>query len=227
MMKWQDSYQHIDPRLVGNSPKVVVSELSGKGNIIYKAKELGIPMPANGKQARKILEQIKLLENQGFQYESADASFEMLLYRAQPGYIPFFEVVDFMVVVEWHRRMPAKMDMQTLSEATVKVKLGDKIIHTASEGNGPVNALDYALRKALLEFYPAVNNVELVDYKVRILEESIGTASTVRVLIESTDGKKRWKTVGSSTNIIEASWLALIDSMEYWLMKRNLKPGKV
>ena len=223
MMKWQDSYQHIDPSLVGNNPKVVVSELSGKSNIIYKAKELGIPMPAHGNQARRMLEQIKLMESQGFQYESADASFEMLLYRAQDEYIPFFEVIDFMVVVERHRRLPTKTGSQTMSEATVKVKLGDKLIHTAAEGNGPVNALDYALRKALYEFYPAIKKVELVDYKVRILEESSGTESTVRVLIESSDGKSRWKTVGSSTNIIEASWLALIDSMEYWLMKQNLK----
>jgi 2-isopropylmalate synthase len=126
-----------------------------------------------------------------------------------------------MVVVERHRRPPRANESEVLSEATVKVKVGGKIMHTAAEGNGPVNALDQALRKALIEFYPDLTEVELMDYKVRILEESAGTGSQVRVLIESGDGKKQWRTVGSSTNIIEASWLALADSMEFWLLKRN------
>lgn len=222
LAKWGDSYQHINPELVGNSPQVVVSELSGKSNILYKAKELGVTLPPKGKQARQILEQIKLLENRGFQYEGADASFELLLHRAQPEYKPPFELVDFMVIVERHRRLPTNQSKtKLLSEATVKVKVGGKVIHTAAEGNGPVNALDQALRKALLEFYPDLNIVELVDYKVRILEESSGTESQVRVLIESSDGRKQWRTVGSSTDIIEASWLALADSMEYWLIKRD------
>lgn len=222
LTKWGDSYQHINPELVGNSPKVVVSELSGKSNIIYKAKELGVTLPPKGKQARQILEQIKLLENRGFQYEDADASFELLLHRAQPEYKPPFELVDFMVIVERHRRLPTNRNKtKLLSEATVKVRVGGKVIHTAAEGNGPVNALDQALRKALLEFYPSLTVVELVDYKVRILEESSGTASQVRVLIESSDGRKQWRTVGSSTDIIEASWLALADSLEYWLVKRD------
>jgi len=179
-------------------------------------------LPPKGKQARQILEQIKLLENRGFQYEDADASFELLLHRAQPEYKPPFELVDFMVIVERHRRLPANQnETKLLSEATVKVRVGGKVIHTAAEGNGPVNALDQALRKALLEFYPSLTVVELVDYKVRILEESGGTASQVRVLIESSDGRKQWRTVGSSTDIIEASWLALADSLEYWLIKRD------
>jgi 2-isopropylmalate synthase len=128
-----------------------------------------------------------------------------------------------MVVVERHRRLSVKGgEPELLSEATVKVKVGDKIVHTAAEGNGPVNALDQALRKALIEFYPDVTSVELVDYKVRILEESSGTESQVRVLIESSDGQKQWRTVGSSANIIEASWLALADSLEYWLIKQNV-----
>ncbi len=221
IMKWEDSYQHIDPSLVGNQPNVVVSELSGKGNIVYKAKELGITLPSKSKQTRQILQQIKLLESRGFQYEGADASFELLLHRAQAEYKPPFELIDFMVVVERHRRPSREDESELLSEATVKVKVGDKIMHTAAEGNGPVNALDRALRKALVEFYPDLTVVELMDYKVRILEESAGTGSQVRVLIESSDGKKQWRTVGSSTNIIEASWLALADSMEYWLLKRN------
>jgi len=221
VMKWEDSYQHINPELVGNRPRVVVSELSGKGNIIYKAKELGIALSSKSKQTRQVLQQIKLLESRGFQYEDADASFELLLHRAQPEYKPLFELIDFMVVVERHRRPSSESESELLSEATVKVKVGDRIIHTAAEGNGPVNALDRALRKALQEFYPDLTAIELVDYKVRILEESAGTGSQVRVLIESSDGQKQWRTVGSSTNIIEASWLALADSIEYWLIKRN------
>ncbi|MBM3119532.1 MAG: citramalate synthase [Chloroflexi bacterium] len=221
LLKREESYQHINPELVGNRPKVVVSELSGKSNIIYKAKELGIALPPKGEEARQVLEQIKLMESRGFQYEDADASFELLLHRAQPEYKPLFELIDFMVVVERHRRPSREDESELLSEATVKVKVGDRIIHTAAEGNGPVNALDRALRKALLEFYPDLTVVELVDYKVRILEESAGTGSQVRVLIESSDRLMQWRTVGSSTNIIEASWLALADSMEYWLIKRN------
>jgi 2-isopropylmalate synthase len=222
LIKWEDSYQHINPKLVGNASKVVISELSGKGNIVYKAKELGITIPAKGKQAKEILEQIKLMENRGFKYEDADASFEVLLLRAQPGYKPLFELIDYMVIVERHRRTPVNgSDTQVLAEATVKVRINGEVIHTAAEGNGPVNALDCALRKALVEFYPNLNVVELTDYKVRILEEGSGTESQVRVLIESSDDEKQWRTVGSSTNIIDASWLALADSMEYWLLKHN------
>ena len=225
LAKWSGSYQHIDPRSVGNNPKVVVSDLSGKSNIIFKARELGIPMPPEGREARKILEQIKLLESLGFQYEDADASFELLLLRSQPGYKPPFHLVDYMVVVERHRRLPAAYDIgaQFLAEATIKVKVDNKLMHTASEGNGPVNALDRALRKALLEFYPGLAKTELIDYKVRILEGNIGTGSLVRVFIESSNGRVQWRTVGSSTNIIEASWLALYDSMEYFLLRVDKK----
>jgi 2-isopropylmalate synthase len=220
MAKWAESYQHIDPAQVGNRPKVLVSELSGKGNIIYKAKEM--VMPLKGRQAQKLLEQVKLLESRGFQYENAEASFELLVHRAKPDYKPPFELVDFMVMVEKRRRLPTQENLEgTLSEAMVKVKVGKKILHTVAEGNGPVNALDAALRKALLQFYPELAQVKLVDYKVRILEESIGTGSQVRVLIESGDGVDEWRTVGSSTNIIEASWLALADSLEYWLLNHR------
>jgi 2-isopropylmalate synthase len=199
--------------------------LSGKGNIIYKAKQLGVDLTLKGREARDVVEKIKQLESRGFQYEGADASFELLLRRTLLNYKPPFELVDFMVVVERHRRLPSTGDEPVvLSEATVKVKVDDRIIHTAAEGNGPVNALDAALRKALIEYYPDLSRVELVDYKVRILEESSGTASQVRVLIESSDGSEQWRTVGSSTNIIEASWLALADSMEYFLSKRKAMP---
>jgi 2-isopropylmalate synthase len=220
LIKWEDSYQHINPNLVGNHPHVVVSELAGKGSIVFKAKERGLPVP-KGKEIEEVLEQIKLLEKQGFQYDVAEASFDLLLRRAQSDYQPPFELVDFIIVMEKQRRQPTRGNQEEpLSEATIKVKVDNRIVHTAAEGDGPVNALDQALRKALLEFYPDLVAVKLIDYKVRILEETAGTASQVRVLIESSDGKENWRTVGSSTNIIEASWLALADSIEYWLIKQ-------
>jgi 2-isopropylmalate synthase len=211
--KWEDSYQHIKPGLVGNRPHVVVSELAGKGSIVFKAKERGLPVP-KGKAIEEVLEQVKSLEKQGFQYDVAEASFDLLLRRVQPNYRPPFELVDFMVVVEKRRRPPTRGNQEEpLSEATIKVKVDNRVVHTAAEGDGPVDALDKALRKALTQFYPDLVAVKLIDYKVRILEETAGTASQVRVLIESSDGRENWRTVGSSTNIIEASWLALADSM--------------
>ena len=222
MVKWEQSYQHIDPARVGNRLKVVVSELSGRKNIIHKAKELGMTLSPEGKETQKLLEQVKYRESLGFQYDNAEASFELLLHRAKPDYKAPFELVDFMIVVEKRRRPSTRKNLEDmLAEATVKVRVGDEIRHTAAEGNGPVNALDQALRKALLQFYPSLAQVKLVDYKVRILEESVGTESQVRVLIESSDGVNEWRTVGSSANIIEASWLALADSLEYWLLKQN------
>jgi 2-isopropylmalate synthase len=220
IQRWADAYQHIDPAKVGNQPRVVVSELSGKSNIVYKADELGLNQLLQGKEAKQLLDKIKLLESRGFQYENAEASFELLIRRAKSDYKPPFELVDFMVVVEKKRRYSTKNELdESLSEAMVKVKVGNEVIHTAAEGDGPVNALDQALRKSLLKFYPDLARIKLMDYKVRILEESSGTGSGVRVLIESTDGVNDWHTVGSSTNLIEASWLALADSLEYWLIK--------
>ena len=220
--KWVDSYQHIDPRKVGNRLRVIVSELSGKGSIIFKAEEMGLSLSGQSKEAKELLERVKLLESRGFQYDNAEASFELLVHRIKEGYKPPFELVDFMVVIERERRTSTKNGCEeSLSEAMVKVKVNNKIIHTAAEGDGPVNALDQALRKSLLQFYPKLAKIKLVDYKVRILEESVGTGSSVRVLIESTDGTNNWRTVGSSTNIIEASWLALADSLEYWLIKHK------
>jgi len=222
MTKWDQAYQHIDPGKVGNRQRTVVSELSGKRNIIYKAKELGLKLSSQSKDAQKLLQQVKLLESRGFQYENAEASFELLIQRAKPDYQPPFELVDFMVVVEKRRRPPSQGNPEELlSEAMVKVRVNKKIMHTVAEGNGPVNALDQALRKSLIQFYPSIATVRLVDYKVRILEETIGTSAQVRVLIESTDGEEVWRTVGGSPNIIEASWLALADSLEYWLLKQK------
>jgi 2-isopropylmalate synthase len=222
MNKWPEAYQHIDPAKVGNSQRTVVSDQSGKRNIITKAKELGIDLSDTDKEVKDLLDHVKQLESRGFQYDNAEASFELLLHRAKPDYKPPFELVDFMVVVESRRRPSTrKAADEMLSEAVVKVKVDSEIIHTAAEGDGPVNALDMALRKALLQFYPSLSQVKLVDYKVRILEESTGTESQVRVLIESSDGVNEWHTVGGSTNIIEASWLALADGLEWWLLKQE------
>ncbi len=222
LAKWPQAYQHIEPELVGNRQSMVVSELSGKRNIIFKAKELGIDLSDKETETAKLREQVKHLESLGFQYENAEASLELLIHRALPGYKAPFELVDFMVVVESKRRPSTrKTAEEMISEAMVKVKVGGEIMHTAAEGDGPVNALDLALRKALLQFYPSLKQVKLIDYKVRILEESTGTESQVRVLIESSDAENEWHTVGASTNIIEASWLALADGLEYWLLKHK------
>jgi len=216
MLKHEDSYQHIDPRLVGNQRRSVVSELSGRGNLVEKAKELGISLTAE--QARRILNEIKDLEAKGFTFEGAEGSVNVMLKRAQPDYQPPFELIDFTVVVE-HRQ-----GRGMLAEATVKVRVGDRILHTAAEGNGPVNALDAALRKALEDVYPSIRAVRLDDYKVRIVDSENGTASAVRVLIDTKNGSRRWSTVGASTNIIEASWRAIADSFEYALAHQPAHP---
>jgi len=220
--KWPDAYQHIDPAKVGNKLRTVISDQSGKDNVITKAKELGIDLSDSEKDVKGLVEKVKHLESIGFQYDNAEASFELLLRRVRPDYKPPFELVDFMVVVESRRRSGTRETAKgMLSEAMVKVKVGGEIIHTVAEGDGPVNALDLAMRKALLQYYPRLKQVKLVDYKVRILEESTGTESQVRVLIESSDGVNEWHTVGGSTNIIEASWLALADALEWWLVKNR------
>lgn len=223
MRKWQNSYQHINPEVVGNRPRVLVSELAGKANIIERAKAIGVKLDAKGKEIKTLLERVKNFESRGFQYENAEASFDLMVHQADPDYKPPFELVDYMVIIENRRRMPtrSKAEEELLAEAMVKVRINGKIVHTVSEGNGPVNALDRALRKGLTKYYPALEQVKLVDYKVRIIGESISTDSVIRVLIESSDGVNSWRTVGSSDNVIAASWLALSDSMEYWLAKQE------
>jgi 2-isopropylmalate synthase len=205
------SYQHIDPSLVGNKMRVVVSDLSGRGNIISKAEEHGVQVEQSGDVA-EVLSDVKELESQGFSFEAAEASVAMMLKRQQSEYKPPFELVDFFVNVE-HRDKRG-----TFAEATVKVRVNGEILHTAAEGNGPVNALDIALRKALQPTYPELASFHLADYKVRILDGENGTEATTRVLIDTQNGTKRWSTVGASGNIIEASWRALADSVEYGLM---------
>ena len=204
------SYQHIEPQRVGNEMRVVVSELSGRGNLLSKAEELGLDVDER-EEVRDVLQRIKELEADGFSFEAAEASVALLMKRTAPDYAPPFELLDYAVIVE-HRD-----GRGVLAEATVKLDVDGEVLHTAGEGNGPVNALDAALRKALAPVYPQLKSFQLADYKVRILDGQRGTAATTRVLIDTRNGHKRWSTVGASTNIIEASWLALADSVEYGL----------
>ena len=217
--KVEHSYQHIQPRTIGNDKRVLVSDLSGRGNILWKAGELCPDVELTQAQARHLLEEIKNRENQGFQYEGAEASFELLVRRMQHGYKPPFSLVDFVSMVE--KRSNGNGVGDIASQVMLKVRVGDEVMHTAAEGNGPVNALDHALRKALEQFYPNLKAVRLLDYKVRVVDQGSGTGSMVRVLIDSTDGKRTWSTVGSSENIIEASWFALSDSLEHWLAREG------
>jgi 2-isopropylmalate synthase len=204
------SYQHIEPELVGNQMRVVVSELSGRGNLLSKAEELGLDLGRKDGVA-DVLNEIKLLESKGFSFEAAEASVAMMMKRQEPGYKAPFELIDFLVNVE-HRT-----GRGIFAEAMVKMRVDGEVLHTAAEGDGPVDALDAALRKALLPRYPRLARLHLSDYKVRILDSSNGTAAITRVLIDTHDGSSSWSTVGASTNIIEASWRALVDSVEYGL----------
>jgi len=204
------TYEHVAPELVGNRRRILVSDLSGRANLTAKARELNLEV--DGKQ--RILDELKRLEHEGFEFEAAEASFELLVHKLRNEPEPFFELLSFRVIDE-HRGA-----VTPLSEATVKIKVGESVEHTAATGTGPVNALDQALRRALAEFYPSLSEMHLTDYKVRVINSSLsGTASLVRVLITSTDGKTKWSTVGVSSNIVEASWRGLVDSVEYKLMK--------
>lgn len=204
-----NSYQHIDPTQVGNTMRILVSDLSGQGNMLSKAEEFGLDV--SKEEAVKVLDEIKALEAEGFVFEGAEASVAVRLHRAKPDYQPLFKLIDFSAIVEDRR------GRGSISEAMVKIDVGGDVIHTAAEGNGPVNALDLALRKALVPLYPQLADFQLADYKVRILDGGNGTAAITRVLIDTQNGTKRWSTVGASTNIIRASWLALVDSIEYGL----------
>ncbi len=205
------TFEHIDPALVGNDRRILVSDLSGRSNLVMKAAEQHIKLedPA---VVNKVLSDLKAKENTGYEYEAAEASFSLMLRKALNRHKPFFSLDGFRVIVEKRGN-----DLPCISEATVKLHVNGASEHVAAEGDGPVNALDLALRKALARFYPEIGHVKLSDFKVRILEGNDGTASKTRVLIESTDGKKTWGTVGLSENIIEASWEALLDSVEYSL----------
>ncbi len=216
------TYEHIDPAVVGNRQRVLVSDLSGRSNILYKAQEFGVDVDAVKPAVRQVLAEVKELENRGFQFEGAEASFELLMQKGLNGKTRSFRLIGFRVI-------DAKNEENQIpfSEATIRIEGPDgSIEHTVADGNGPVNALDRALRKALRKFYPQIDEVELLDYKVRVLGGGEGTGATVRVLIESGDGHERWGTVGVSPNVIEASWQALVDSIEYKLYKDRKRRGK-
>jgi 2-isopropylmalate synthase len=211
MRRTERAYQHLDPSLVGNKMRVVVSDLSGRGNILSTAEEHGVEAGSN-ENVVGVLNDVKTLEARGFSFEAAEASVAMMLKRQQADYKPPFELLDFFVNVE-HRQ-----GRGIFAEATVKITVEGELVHTAAEGNGPVNALDAALRKALIPKYPQMASFHLSDYKVRILDGENGTKAVTRVLIDTQNGTRRWSTVGASANIIEASWCALADSVEYGLM---------
>ena len=217
MERHPETYEHVKPELVGNQRRILISELAGASNVVQKAREYNISLERTSGATRMILDIIKDLEYKGYYFEGAEASFELLLKRVLGLYESLFELDGFRVIIEKRER-----DQEPVAEATIKLKVGDKIVHTAAEGEGPVNALDNALRKALGDFYPELSKISLTDYKVRVLNGSSGTSAKVRVLIESTDGSRVWGTVGVSTNIIEASWRALVDSIEYGLLAREM-----
>ena len=210
--KVERSYQHVEPASVGNAGRLVVSELGGKANTSIRARQLGLELDGV-LDARELSRLIKKLENEGQAFEGAEASFELLIRRNSPGYEAPFRVLDYTCLVE------QRSGRELLSEATVKVQVAGEVLHTAADGNGPVNALDGALRKALRAFYPVLDTVHLVDYKVRIIDGATATAARTRVIIDSQDGSRTWSTMGSDTNIIAASAQALVDSLEYAVWK--------
>ena len=211
LRKDRRTYEHIDPALIGNERRFLISELSGKSNVLAELEKAKISQ--DKKLAREILTRVQELEDEGYQFEAANASFDLLVKKTLGTYVPSFELLKYYVTVE--RRTSGEM----INEATVKLKVGDKVQHVVGEGDGPVNALDAALRKALKDVYPAIKDIHLIDYKVRVVNAKAGTAARVRVIIESRDKTSVWGTVGVSENIIEASWLALVDSVEYKLQK--------
>lgn len=215
------AYEHIAPEVVGNKRNILVSDLSGTANVLEKAERFGVQLEKRDSRVKKILEELKKLEHQGYQFEGAEASFELLMKKALGRYKKLFRLIDFRVIDEKRKEGEAPH-----SKATITIEVDGQKEHTTAEGNGPVNALDNALRKALEKFFPALKKVELLDYKVRVLSGHQGTGSTVRVLIESGDRHDRWGTVGVSENIIEASWQALMDSVEYKLLKDTSKGKK-
>lgn len=215
VLKDSRMYEHISPEKVGNQQRVLVSDLSGQSNIRYKATELGIDLSQENELSKKVVSHIKSLEYDGFQFDGAEASFELILRTEMNEFNPHFNLLDAKVNVMFGDHG------HTYSEAVLKIEVDGEVEHTASEGDGPVNALDRALRKALLRFYPGIACIKLVDYKVRVLNDKQGTSAKVRVLIESSDGNETWSTVGVSENIIQASWQALNDSVNYKLYKEK------
>ncbi len=212
VMAHPPTYEHVPPESVGNERRVVVSDLSGRANVLYKAEEMGLDLSKDRPEVREILGQLKQLEHAGFQFEGAEASFELLVRRTMGQHRPAFTLKGLRIMVEKGPHGEAA------AEASIRLAVDGQEEHTAAEGNGPVHALDRALRKALERFYPEIGKVRLVDYKVRVLNADAATAAKVRVLIQSTDGVRTWGTVGVSENVVEASWQALVDSLEYVLL---------
>ncbi len=217
LLKDSQTYEHINPEKVGNHRRVLVSELSGLSNLLYKAKEFNLDVNSYNAETRKVIKQIKELENQGFQFEGADASLELFLRKGFGEHEDYFQLNNLKIILEKNE------SNEITSEAMIKVTVGDKTYHTVAEGDGPVNALDNSLRKALNEEFPEIREMHLSDYKVRVLNGHEGTSAKVRVLIESSDETSKWSTVGVSENIIEASWQAIVDSINYMLMNRKKK----
>ena len=211
IMKTPRAYEHMDPAMVGNSRRVLVSDLSGKSNVEYKAKELGVEIGKNGFDSSQIALEIKQMEQEGYQFDTADGTFKILLEKFTDQFKPHFALESFRVTIEKDKDQPCS------AHATIKISVGDKKEITAGEGYGPVSALDNALRKALDKFYPDLDTMRLVDFKVRVIDGTRGTAAKVRVLIESRDQNKIWSTIGVSEDIIEASWQALADSFQFKL----------
>jgi len=235
------TYEHIDPALVGNAQRVLVSDLSGRANILYKARQFGVDLEQLDGHVRRLVAEVKELEHKGFQFEGAEASLELRMHRVQHGPLRYFELIQFRAVDEkGYMRLDfgpsgacdvksdARIEHDPASSwATVMLSgPNGEIEHTAAQGDGPVHALDTALRRALRRFYPNIEAVRLLDYKVRVLGGGEGSAAPVRVLIESGDGTDRWGTVGVSLNVIDASWQALVDSFEYKIYKDGKRGGR-
>jgi 2-isopropylmalate synthase len=213
------SFEHVPPEKVGNRRSTLLSDLSGRGTLLERVRLYVPDIDKNAPEIHELLELVKRLEHEGYHFENAEASFELQVMRVFKIYRELFHRSGFRIIVE------KSQDDKHLSEATIKVQIGDRMVHTAADGDGPVNALDKALRKAIAEIYPEVSRITLVNYKTHILEDSVGTGAKVRVLIESSDGEHTWGTVGVSENIIEASWEALVDSIEYGLLYRRHRTG--
>ncbi len=211
--KAPQTFEHVDPERVGNEQRIVVSELSGKGTVVRKAQELGLQLEGDDQRVASVLKSLKAREHEGYHYEAADASFDLLLRKELAPHDPFFRLESFRVIVE------KREDGHTVVEATIKIHVGDERIISTAEGNGPVNALDAALRRAIVSRYPHLADIELVNYKVRILDETKGTGAVTRVLLDASDGEDSWGSIGVSENIIEASWQALVDSIEFGLLR--------
>ena len=216
VQKLARTYEHVDPALVGNERVITISDMSGQTNVLVKAEALGLPLAKGSPEVQRILAEVKRLESEGYEFEAAEATFELLLRRQMGQTTACFQLLEFHTT---HRSRPGQHS--ETNEATVKLLVDGVSEYTVDEGDGPVNALDKALRKALLPHFPAIAQVRLEDYKVRIIDSGSGTAAKTRVLIVSSDGSQTWGTVGVSTNVIDASWQALVDSLEFFLLRQG------